>query len=171
VWTNSTAVGEAVHVDVYVDVHGLAEFFASQFGTCGTLWAGASLCEPCGIDRAQPTPMLAHEKLDVYQCAVEFLAPSTLLIDGMPPGTTVLRDQLERASLSIVANVAEAGGVRTPKERERHFGIARGSAMECGALLDACRLRRVCTLEQQQQAKQMLVRIVSMLTRLVTPLE
>ena len=112
--------------------------------------------------------MLAHEKLDVYQCAVEWLAQITLLLDSMPPGTSVLRDQLERASLSIVANIAEAVGVRTPQERERHFGIARGSAMECGALLDACRLRRVCTLEQQQQAKHMLVRIVSMLTRLDT---
>jgi four helix bundle protein len=112
--------------------------------------------------------MLAHEKLDVYQCAVELLAQVTLLIDAMPPGSSVLRDQLERASLSVVANVAEAAGVRTPKERERHFGIARGSAMECGALLDACRLRRVCTVEQQQQAKHLLVRIVSMLTRLFT---
>ncbi len=97
--------------------------------------------------------MLAHEKLDVYQCAVKVLAEVGLLIDSMPPGTTVLRDQLERASLSIVANIAEAVGVRTSKERERHFGIARGSAMECGALLDASRLRRACTLEQQQASQ------------------
>ncbi len=115
--------------------------------------------------------MLAHEKLDVYQCAVKVLAEVGVLIDAMPSGTAVLRDQLERASLSIVANIAEAVGVRTPKERERHFGIARGSAMECGALLDACRLRGACTLEQQQQTKQMLVRVVSMLTRMLTPPE
>jgi four helix bundle protein len=112
--------------------------------------------------------MLAHEKLDVYQCAVKFLAEVSQLVDAMPPGTSVLRDQLERASLSIVANIAEAAGVRTPKERERHFGVARGSAMECGALLDACMLRGVGSREQHQQAKQMLVRVVSMLTRLFT---
>jgi four helix bundle protein len=110
-------------------------------------------------------PVLAHEKLDVYQCAVKLLAEVSQVLDAMPPGTSVLRDQLERASLSVVANIAEAVGVRTPKERERHYGVARGSAMECGALLDACRLRGVCSLDQHQQAKQMLVRVVSMLTR------
>lgn len=115
--------------------------------------------------------MLAHEKLDVYQCAVKFLAEVGLVIESMPAGTSVLRDQLERASLSIVANIAEGVGVRTPKERDRHFGAARGSAMECGALLDACRLRRVCTAEQQQEGKQMLVRVVSMLTRMITAQE
>ena len=115
--------------------------------------------------------MLAHEKLDVYQCAVKLLADVASMLDAMPSGTAVLRDQLERASLSIVANIAEAVGVRTPKERERHFGIARGSAMECGALLDACRLRRTVTLEQHEHAKQLLVRIVSMLTRMITPPE
>ncbi len=111
--------------------------------------------------------MLAYEKLDVYRCAVEFLAAAGQVIEAMPPGTAVLRDQLERASLSIVANIAEGVGVRTPKERDRHFGTARGSAMECGALLDACQLRGLCSPERQQSSKQMLVRIVSMLTKMM----
>ena len=111
--------------------------------------------------------MLAHEKLDVYRCAVEFLAGVGQVVDAMPVGTAVLRDQIERASLSIAANIAEGVGVRTPKERDRHFGIARGSAMECGALLDACRLRNVCSSQQHQQGKQLLVRVVSMLTRMM----
>ncbi len=110
--------------------------------------------------------MLAYEKLDVYRCSVEFLAAAGQMIEAMPPGTAVLRDQLERASL-IVANIAEGVGVRTPKERDRHFGSARGSAMECGALLDACRLRGLCSTERQQSSKQMLVRIVSMLTKMM----
>ena len=109
--------------------------------------------------------MLAYEKLDVYRCSVEFLAAAAQIIDAMSPGTAVLRDQLERASLSIVANIAEGIGVRTPKERDRQLGSARGSAMECGALLDACRLRGLCSPERQQSSKQMLVRIVSMLTK------
>lgn len=111
--------------------------------------------------------MLAYEKLDVYRCSVEFLAAAGQLIEEMPPGTAVLRDQLERASLSIVANIAEGVGVRTPKERDRHFGTARGSAMECGALVDACHLRGLCSAEQQQGSKQLLVRIVSMLTKMM----
>jgi four helix bundle protein len=112
--------------------------------------------------------MLAYEKLDVYRCSVEFLAAAGQMIDTMPSGTAVMRDQLEQASLSIVANIAEGVGVRTPKERDRHLGSARGSAMECGALLDACRLRGLCSVEQQQGSKQLLVRIVSMLTKMMT---
>lgn len=111
--------------------------------------------------------MLAHEKLDVYRCAIEFLAAAGRMVDAMPSGTAVLRDQIERASLSIVANIAEGAGVRTAKERDRHLGIARGSAMECGALLDACRLRGHCSAEQLQSGKQLLVRVVSMLTRML----
>lgn len=111
--------------------------------------------------------MLAYEKLDVYRCSIEFLAAAGRMVDEMPSGTAVLRDQIERASLSIVANIAEAAGVRTSKERDRHLGIARGSAMECGALLEACRLRGHCSAEQLQNGKQLLVRVVSMLTRML----
>jgi len=111
--------------------------------------------------------MLAHEKLDVYRCGLEFLALVGLVIEAMPAGTAALRDQLERASLSIVANIAEGVGVRTIKEHDRHLGVARGSAMECGALFDACLLRRACSPDQHQQGKQKLVRIVSMLTRMI----
>lgn len=116
---------------------------------------------------SMPMPMLAYEKLDVYRCAVEFLAMVGEMVDSMPAGTAVLRDQIERASLSIVANIAEGQGVRTAKERDRHLGIARGSAMECGALLDACRLRGLCSAEQLQNGKQLLFRVVSMLTRMI----
>jgi four helix bundle protein len=111
--------------------------------------------------------MLAHERLDVYRCAVEFLALASELLDTMPSGTAAIRDQLDRASLSITNNIAEATGVRTSKERDRHLGIARGSAMECGALLDACRLRKLCSAEQERKGKELLVRVVSMLTRMI----
>ena len=107
--------------------------------------------------------MLAYEKLDVYRCAVEFLAMVGDMVDSMRTGTAVLRNQIERASLSIVANIAEGQGVRTAKERDRRLGIARGSAVECGALLDACRLRGVCSAQQLPQGKQLLFRVVSML--------
>ena len=111
--------------------------------------------------------MLAHEKLDVYGCAVEFLAHVSALLETLPPGTAAIRDQLDRASISITNNIAEGVGVRTNRERDRHLGIARGSAMECGALLDACQLRGICSSEQTTRGKELLVRIVSMLTRMI----
>jgi four helix bundle protein len=37
-------------------------------------------------------------------------------------------------------NLAEGVGRVSAADRRRHYAIARGSAMECAALLDACRL-------------------------------
>ena len=46
-----------------------------------------------------------------------------------------LRDQLLRASSSIVLNIAEGAGKTTPKEQARFYGISLGSLRECEAIL------------------------------------
>ena len=40
--------------------------------------------------------------------------------------------------VEVSRNIAEGSGKRTKKNRERYMGDARGSAMECGAVLDGC---------------------------------
>ena len=47
-----------------------------------------------------------------------------------------LRDQLRRASSSVVLNTAEGFGSASRGVKRRHYEIARGSAMECVAILD-----------------------------------
>ena len=44
--------------------------------------------------------------------------------------------------------------------------IARGSATECGAIVDVLRLLEVAPIEQTDRGKELLVRVVSMLTRM-----
>ena len=78
---------------------------------------------------------LAHESLDVYQDAIQFIAVSTKL--PFPSGTGVIVNQLRRAELSIPLNIAEGYARRTTKERNRFYEIARGSAHECSAILDS----------------------------------
>ena len=52
----------------------------------------------------------------------------------------IIKDQLKRASLSIVLNIAE-GTSRTSKQNRRHFFvIARGSAYESFAIIDLVKL-------------------------------
>ena len=51
-----------------------------------------------------------HEKLDVYQLAVDFVARANDVVESLPRGRGYLADQLQRAALSIVLNVAEGAG-------------------------------------------------------------
>ena len=50
---------------------------------------------------------LDHERLDVYDLALEFLVLAKGIIEGLPGGRSHLADQFMRASLSIVVNLAE----------------------------------------------------------------
>jgi four helix bundle protein len=110
--------------------------------------------------------MLAHEKLDVYRCPIEFLALSSRIAESIPRGNSVLLEQLKRAALSIPLNIAEGAGKQSTQERKRYYGIARGSAMECGAVLDACGVLGLADKEVLGAGKALLVRIVSMLTKM-----
>ena len=113
------------------------------------------------------TVTLSHESLDVYQIALRFhVGVMTLIPDK---GQRNLRDQLERASLSIVLNIAEGAGRCTPPERKRHFIIAQGSTYECAAILDILRLRKIAQPSRCLAARNYAVRIAQMLSRLAGP--
>ena len=112
------------------------------------------------------TPLLGHERLDVYQCALQFLALSNKLLGELAPGNAALADQLKRAAASVPLNIAEGAGKVTRAERRRYFGIARGSAMECGAVLDAVRVLGLAPDAKADEGKALLVRVVSMLTKM-----
>jgi four helix bundle protein len=111
--------------------------------------------------------MLDHEKLDVYQRAIEFVACALRIAERLPRGQAPLADQLRRAAVSIPLNIAEGGGRnRESADRARFRAIARGSAMESGALLDVIRLFNVLPQEDWAQAKSLLVRVVEMLSKM-----
>ena len=108
---------------------------------------------------------LDFERLDVYRLACEFQA---LAFRVAARAGTVCRHELERASLSIVLNIAEGAGRRSAAEKARFYVIARGSATESAALLEVlARNRRISTTEARA-GKAQIVRIVHMLSRLVT---
>ena len=110
--------------------------------------------------------MLSHEKLDVYQRSLEFLALVSELTETNERGDGPLLDQLRRASMSIPLNIAESSGRPKPQDRARFCGIARGSAMECNAILDVCKVTGRYSQENINRGKALLLRIVEMLSKM-----
>jgi len=109
---------------------------------------------------------LDHEKLDVYQASLEFIAWTVPLLSKLPGGASV-RNQLDRASTSVPLNIAEGNGKFTSPDRCRFFDIARGSALESAACLDVMVAKGFVKMEEIQAGKAVLVQIVSMLFGLI----
>ena len=107
-----------------------------------------------------------HEQLDVYRLSVDDVAWSYALAKELRGVDRHARDQLLRAAQSIPLNVAEGNGKGTNADRRRFFEIARGSALECAAIQDCLEACHVLSPDQNTEAKTMLLRIVSMLTKL-----
>jgi four helix bundle protein len=83
----------------------------------------------------------------------------------------VLRDQFERASLSVVLNVAEGAGRHSRRQKRYHYAVARGSATECAAIADILRMRRLASASQCDRLRALTTLAVRMLTRLDAALE
>ncbi|WP_394843931.1 four helix bundle protein [Pendulispora brunnea] len=111
-------------------------------------------------------PRLDHENLDVYRLALDFLRLAFQLMSALPRGESELKAQLKTAAMSIPLNVAEGVGKPTVADRARFHAIARGSAMECAALIDVCLVAGYISEVDARQCKHLLVRIVAMLTKM-----
>jgi four helix bundle protein len=112
--------------------------------------------------------MFGFQKLDVYRCAVTFLGLAQALAEQVPGGHSALADQLRRAALSVPLNIAEGSGKGTMEDREarRFYAIARGSALECAAIVDALQALQFVPAAEADNAHELLERIVSMLTKM-----
>ena len=106
-----------------------------------------------------------HEKLDVYQAALEYVGWAYRFCEELK-GHRNAKDQLIRASQAIPLNIAEGNGKGTEGDRRRYFEIARGSALECAAAQDILAVCEALSAEESTKAKKLLDRIVAMLTRL-----
>lgn len=77
--------------------------------------------------------VLDAKRLHVYAVALELNAAAAVIL---PAVSRVVRDQLERAALSVVLNVAEGARRHSRRQKRYHYGVARGSAAECVAIAD-----------------------------------
>jgi four helix bundle protein len=113
-------------------------------------------------DEALDAVQLDASKLHCYQVALELHTQCSALLAFTH---RVVRDQLERASLSVVLNTAEAGGRRSLRDKARYYAHARGSATEVAALLDVLERRRMASPAAIRTARRLAIRCIQMLTR------
>src|SRR6185436_6436802 len=109
--------------------------------------------------------MFGFQRLDVYRSAIRFLGHASSLGERVPRGYAALGDQLRRAALSVPLNIAEGSG-KTDRDAGRFYTIARGSALECAAILDVFEALSIVSSADVVEARELLERVVSVLTKL-----
>ena len=107
-----------------------------------------------------------HGKLDVYHHALDALERCDRIGKALPRGRAGVRDQLDRASTSVVANIAEGAGEYSRREKARFYRIARRSAVEAVAWLDITRRRNEAERATIDEAMDLYEGVVAMLVRL-----
>src|SRR5262245_40698900 len=147
------------YVDVYVDADMVVD---------AVVVAVVCLDAPEKSSASEKVGVFGFQRLDVYRASTEFLGATAKLVTGIPKGYGDIIDQLRRAALSVPLNIAEGSG-KFSRDAVRFYSIARGSALECAAILDALAAMAVVDEANLEQARELLERVVSMLTGLVRP--
>lgn len=113
-------------------------------------------------DRACVTSL---ETFDVYRVSLDACRACAPIV---PTLTAILRDQLLRASSSVVLNIAEGFGSSSRGVKRRHYEIARGSAVECIAVLDLATALGIVdgSAAQLATARTLFTRVAMMLAKL-----
>ncbi len=80
--------------------------------------------------------MFDFEKLDVYTKAKELNKEILKFLKENKQIDSYLRDQLRRASISVVINIAEGSGKFSKADKKNFYTTARGSVYECVSLFE-----------------------------------
>lgn len=91
--------------------------------------------------------MFDFEKLDIYKKAKKFNTDVRNFIKSTKLDSTT-KDQLRRASFSIVLNIAEGSGRFSKADRRNFYVISSSSIFECIAIFDVLKDEMVLTEDQ-----------------------
>lgn len=80
--------------------------------------------------------MFDFENLDVYKKARELNKVILRFLQENKYIDSYLRDQLRRASISMVINIAEGSGKFSKADKKNFYTTARGSVYECVSLFE-----------------------------------
>jgi len=92
--------------------------------------------------------MFDFEKLEVYKKAKEFNKEVYSFLRNSKTIDSVSKNQLRRASLSVVLNIAEGTSRFSKADKRNFYTISRGSAFECVAVFDILKEETVLNEEE-----------------------
>ncbi|HEY5752234.1 MAG TPA: four helix bundle protein [Chthoniobacterales bacterium] len=111
-------------------------------------------------------PIFDHENLIAYQESLAFCAWVGDLLETFT-GKASVRDQIDRASTSMVLNIAEGNAKFSKRDRVRFLEMASGSTLECAACLDVMVARQLVDPRIVVEAKQQLLRVHNLVMGLI----
>ena len=115
--------------------------------------------------------MFPYENLDVYKKAYLVNQIVYRLMKGNKSIPGYAKDQLGRASLSIMLNIAEGSAKFSNKDRRSFYVTARGSTFECAALITFLRDENEITNEVFEDVKNEYNSLSRMLFTMIKNLE
>ncbi|RPD43724.1 MULTISPECIES: four helix bundle protein [Chitinophagaceae] len=111
---------------------------------------------------------LNHQQLDVYSAAKQFAHECYRFTRHLPPEERFnMVQQIRRAALSVVLNIAEGASRKSEVERKRFFEISRGSLIEIDAAFDVAESLGYFSGFDQKSLSELVNRTFSMLTKLL----
>ena len=113
-----------------------------------------------------PQQQFDFQKLEVYKKAQIFHVTCNVILRSCKNERHV-KDQLGRASYSIVLNIAEGSGRLTPNDRRHFFTMARASIFECVAIFDIMLLENQIDAQLHVQQIQVSIELSKMLFTMI----
>ena len=110
---------------------------------------------------------LAHERLFVYQLALEFARTAEGVASRIPKLRRDLARRLRGAATELPLRVAAGAADPRAQEKVRIYRAARASATRCAALLDICRQLEIVQDVDVTAGRRTLERLVAMLDRII----
>ena len=115
--------------------------------------------------------MFDFENLSVYQKAREARKVLFSIIAGSKIVDRGIADQLRRAVLSILLNIAEGTGKSSKADKKNFFTIARGSTYETVAIIDLLCDDNIISQEEHDNLYSLFEEISKMLLGLINSLK
>jgi len=127
--------------------------------------AATRVCENHAVYRTKKGRLFDHEDLDVYQVALELVAWLESMLAHLSCSSD-LSTKLDKATTSIVLNIAEGNGRFTGADQVKFYKTAYKATIRSASLIDLATTNAAADVSRVEQGRELLRRIAAMITAL-----